>query len=232
MEIAKNKTTLTKKMLFAFQNREIFRKSWTILICALAIILVSFTIVDGKIVLKSLPFLIIGALAYPLYIGILEIIFLIQNKSFIQVTVEYTFKENSIFLEGTSKLGNETSEVFYSNIYKVAFSKKYTYIYINKISAFVLDNNSFSVGSPEKLKALFELKFPEKVTGVKKKKAQSTTKNPKEKVIDEIVVSDVIQEKNDNNDKSIDEINSDSIEKNEKEIIVEESSANDKDSEN
>lgn len=173
MEIAKNKTTLTKKMLFAFQNREIFKKSWVILICALALIVVSFRIVDGKLVLNSIPFLVIGCLAYPLYIGILELFFIKQNKTFTTVTIEYTFQTDSILLDGTSVYGKETSELFYSKLEKIVFTKKYIYIYINKTSALLVDTSSFSSGSPEKIRALLEYSYADKVKGFKKKGKES-----------------------------------------------------------
>lgn len=191
MELAKNKTTLTKKMLIGFQNREIFKRSWVIALCALALIVVSFKIVDGQIVLASIPFLVIGCVAYPLYIGILELIFYKQNKSFSPVTIEYTFTEKTVKLYGTSSLGEETTELPYSNLEKIVFTKKYIYLYINKTSALLVDNGCFESGSVEKIRSLLEYSFPQKVKGFKpKKKKEEIVKEEKindepEKIIDE-----------------------------------------------
>lgn len=213
MEIAKNKTTLTKKMLFAFQNKEIFKRSWVIIICALALIVVSFRVVDGKLVLNSIPFLVIGSLAYPLYIGILELVFIKQNKAFVPVTIEYSFQTDSIKLDGTSAYGRETSELFYSKLEKIVFTKKYIYLYINKTSALLVDNSSFSSGSVEKIRALLEYSYADKVKGFKRKEKkaeevkveESKTETPEKEIkIEEIkdqASEPLIQEK-ESDDKS------------------------------
>lgn len=170
MEIAKNKTTLTKKMLVAFQNRELFLKSWVIAVCALALIVISFRIDGGKIVLNSIPLLVIGCVAYPAYIGIVKLLFYKQNKSFIPVTIEYTFTESVIKLDGVSEMGREVAELPYNSLIKIKMTKKYTFLYINKTSALVLDNNCFTMGSIEKLRALLTYKFPDKLDSLSKRK--------------------------------------------------------------
>lgn len=216
MEIAKNKTTLTKKMLVAFQNREVFMKSWVIALCAIALIIVSFRIVDGRIVLNSIPFLVIGCVAYPVYIGIVKLLFYKQNKTFIPVTIEYTFTETVIKLDGVSELGRETTEIPYSSLSRVRITKKYTFLYLNKTSALVLDNSCFSVGSIEKLRALLSYKFPEKLSTLSKKNTnveeEKDTTTPSDSINKK--KTDTIHENNPENETNILKENQETVETN------------------
>ena len=158
MEIAKNKTELNKKTLSSFQNLEMWKRSWLVAVLAVALIVLAFTIVDGKIVLKSIPFLVIGSAVFPFYIILLKIIFYRQNKKFQTIMLEYTFTENKLIVKGENLATKEETELNYSSLTKVKETKKYIFLYINKLSALVVDKNNFSVGSAEKVMNLLKLK--------------------------------------------------------------------------
>lgn len=158
MEIAKNTTILDKKSLISFQRIEIWKKSWLIGVLALALMALAFTIQEGQVVLKSIPFLVIGAAVFPVYIILLELIFLKQNKNFQTTTLEYTFTENKLIVKGQNATSKEETELTYESLTKVSQTKKYIYLYINKVSALVVDKRSFTLGSSEKLINLLNLK--------------------------------------------------------------------------
>ena len=162
MEIAKNKTTLNRKSLIAFQRMELWKRSWLVGVLALALIILAFTIQDGRVVLKSIPFLVIGCAVFPFYVVLLEIIFLKQNKNFQTTTLDYTFTENKLLVVGQSASTNEKTELTYESLAKVRQTKKYIYLYINKVSALVVDKNGFSLGSSEKVMNLLKLRQSQK----------------------------------------------------------------------
>lgn len=162
MEIAKNTTTLTKKMLSSFQNLEILKKSWLVALGALAVIILSFTIINGQIVLRSIPFLVIGCAIYPLYVIALKIIFSKQNKAFKTTTIDYIFTEDKILIYGQSGSQEEKTEIYYSQLEKFRQTKKYIFLYVNSASALVIDKKNFNSGSAEKLVELLKLRFSQK----------------------------------------------------------------------
>lgn len=158
MEIAKNQTTLNKKIIRSFQNREILKKSWIIGVCSVLLILLSFGIKNGQVFLRSIPFLVIGILVFPLYVLILKILFSKQNKSFEEITLDYTFTDEKIIVLGKNSTSSEKSEMLYSKIEKFAITKKYIFLYINSSSALVVDKTGFSVGDADKVVALLNIK--------------------------------------------------------------------------
>lgn len=162
MEIARNTTNITKKNLAGFQNLEILKKSWLIAICAVVLIILSFSIVNGAIVLRSIPFLVIGAAVWPFYVILLKILFMVQNKKFKNTTLDYTFTDQKIYISGQSESTHEETEMFYTNLAKVRQTKKYIYLYLDKNSALIVDKKGFTSGSSEKVMGLLNLKFNKK----------------------------------------------------------------------
>lgn len=162
MEIAKNTTKITKKHLAGFQNLEILKKSWLIAICAVILIILSFSIVNGSIVLRSIPFLVIGSAVWPFYVILLKIMFIVQNKKFKNTTLDYTFNDQKILIVGNSENAHEETEMFYNNLAKVKQTKKYIYLYLDKNSALIVDKKGFTSGSSEKVMELLNLKFNKK----------------------------------------------------------------------
>ena len=159
MEIAKNTTKLTKKMLCSFQAFEAFKKSWIIALCTLGVILLSFGIQNGTIYLRSIPFLVIGCAVYPLYILALVIIFAKQNKNFQPTTVDYIFQEDKVLISGQAGLQQEKTEVYYSQIFNLRQTKKFIFVYINNVSALVVDKSGFTSGSADKVVELLKLRI-------------------------------------------------------------------------
>ena len=162
MEIAKNKTEFTKKCLTSFQNLEILRRSWLVALCALGLIILSFTIRDGKVMLNSIPFLVIGASVLPFYVALLKIMFIIQNKKFKKTSLEYVFTDQKIMVSGKNETTNEQTELHYTDLVAVKQTKKFIYLYINKVSALVVDKSGFTSGSAEKLLSLIDLRCNKK----------------------------------------------------------------------
>lgn len=162
MEIARNTTNITKKNLSGFQNLEILKKSWLIALCAVVLIILSFSIVNGTIVLRSIPFLVIGAAVWPFYVILLKILFMVQNKKFKNTTLDYTFTDQKIYISGQSESTHEETEMFYTNLAKVRQTKKYIYLYLDKNSALIVDKKGFTSGSSEKVMGLLNLKFNKK----------------------------------------------------------------------
>lgn len=158
MEIAKNQTTLNKKIIRSFQNREILKKSWIIGVCSLLLILLSFGIKNGQIFLRSIPFLVIGILVFPVYVLILKILFSKQNKSFEEITLNYTFTDEKIIVLGKNSTSSENSEMPYSKIEKINNTKNFLFLYITPYSALVIDKNGFSIGDANKIIALLSIK--------------------------------------------------------------------------
>ena len=162
MEIAKNRTEFTKRVLSAFQNMEILKKSWLVCLCSLVLIVLSFTIREGKIVLNSIPFLIIGVCVVPVYVMTLKVLFIKQNKKFEKTTLNYIFTDQKILVSGQSATSKEDAEFVYTNLQGVKNTRRYIYLYINKMSALVVDKNGFTSGSAEKLLSLLDLRLSKK----------------------------------------------------------------------
>lgn len=164
MEIAKNKTELTKKDIFKMQNISLLKSSWIVLLFAAVLILMGFRIRNGAFVMESLFFVIVGAIVLPLYFLIVELIMLKQNKKLPPITVfEYTFTASEIIATASDTVHTESINIKYSQISKYKIEKDYITVLVDKNTSLLISQKGFqSEEEKEKAQKLLTLNVVKK----------------------------------------------------------------------
>ena len=68
----------------------------------------------------------------------------------------FTFDEEGFSLEQISRQGTFKERYLYDDILSVIKYKRYYFIYVNRVQAFVVNNNDYLLGSEEELDKLFK----------------------------------------------------------------------------
>ncbi len=160
MLIAKNISNITKKSLSYFQNIEILKKSWLVGVCCLILMVLSFRIDGGAVILSSLPLLIISAVIYPFYLVLTKILIEKSNKNFKSMQVEYYFESDCAFIKEIDRQNPPAKKLDYNQILKIKQTRKYLFLYITKSSAMVVEKIGFEDNDFTKLIHFLEIKHP------------------------------------------------------------------------
>ncbi len=160
MQIAKNRTVLTKKDVVAAQNLSILKSSWLVAIFAVVLVLMAFRIRNGQFVFESIFFAVVGAATLPIYFLIMEVLMIKQNKKLPKKTVfEYIFTDEGIIASASDEISTETFELKYSQIAKCKIDHKYIIIIIDKNTSMLVKKAGFeNEGELEKIINLLKLK--------------------------------------------------------------------------
>lgn len=173
MEIAKNKTQLTGKSLFAFQIHNLLKGLWLIALVSIIVVLCAFRIKDGVFQLDSLIVLIIGACVLPIYLLFCLFSFLFQDKKFKPVSLDYIFMDDKILVECSNGISHEQTSLRYNQISKIGQTKKYIFMYIDKASALLIDKNGFSLGDANRVVSLLSINIKNNKANLKAKKKKT-----------------------------------------------------------
>lgn len=179
MHIASNKTLLSRRQLFKLQNLAILKNLWVVLVCAAAFVLLSFDIVDGKILFSSPVYAIIGGSLIPLYVFLVQIICLIKNNKLPKVTTyQFEITDTQIFAKAVDQDLVEEANYNISSLLAYRVDKNYITIAADKTSSMIIDKSGFSnLGEVEKVIALLEEKIPNK----RKRKDKRSSKEKENK---------------------------------------------------
>ena len=86
----------------------------------------------------------------------------LKKNPLLNARVEYEFYDDFFVDNTTSDSVNQRTEVKYDMIVLADESENYIYLYINKMTAHIIDKNGFTVGTEEMLKDLLRQKLPSK----------------------------------------------------------------------
>ena len=178
-----NNTKLTNKMYSTFLRRHsrtafiVIRVCYGILIgCGLISLLLDI-IEKSHEGLGSVIYCFLMAILFILYdIFFVKIhLLLVKDKTIIDCNYKFVLNENNLDLtitKGDTELSKST--LSYSTINKVMFYEDTIYIYINKISAYILDKNGFA--SEEDYKNAVKILLPYQKNAKKKTDNNQKTK--------------------------------------------------------
>lgn len=160
MQIAKNKTVLTKKDVVTAQNLSLLKSSWLVAIFAVVLVLMAFRIRNGQFVFESIFFAVVGAATLPVYFLVVKLLMMKQNKKLPQMTVfEYIFTDEGIIASASDQISTESFEIKYSQIAKCKIDHKYIMFIIDKNSTLLVKKAGFENESDlEKIINLLKLK--------------------------------------------------------------------------
>ena len=161
-------TVYTKERLIRLQhftaaNKPVF---WTIMIlCTL--------LVAGRWVwLTSLSLPVDDLNFYLFYIFLLDVLMLflyfvlpyltVKKSKSLDATLTYTFEEGQFHIDASSALVTESLTSQYAAIYRVARNKTDLYLYINRVSAYIIDLSSLSEEQLALLKQTLKAAIPAK----------------------------------------------------------------------
>lgn len=136
---------LIRMQHFTAANKPVF---WTIMIlCTLLVIgcrvwLASLSLPGDDMDLYLFYILVMDAVMLFLYL-VLPYLTIKKNKS-LDATLTYTFEEEQFHIEASSALVTESLTSQYAAIYRVARNKTDLYLYINRLSAYIVDLSALS----------------------------------------------------------------------------------------
>ena len=161
-------TVYTKERLIRLQhftaaNKPVF---WTIMI------LCTLLVAGCWVWLTSLSLPVDDLNFYLFYIFLLDVLMLFlyfvlpyltvkKNKS-LDATLTYTFEEGQFHIDASSALVTESLTSQYAAIYRVARNKTDLYLYINRVSAYIIDISSLSEEQLALLKQTLKAAIPAK----------------------------------------------------------------------
>ena len=164
MNIIQNKTKISKKDMLQFLNHASNQNIWLVIICAVIISLLGFTIQNGTLVYQNFFYLIGGVLVVVIYYIIIFSTYSKQTKNFHEIENEYIFNDDGLSVVGTTEGITEKFDMKYNSLFKVKETKKHFYLFVNNYSALILGKNeeNFTHGDVEKLRKFLELKLTPK----------------------------------------------------------------------
>ncbi len=170
MNIIENKTKVTKKHITKFLSKASIQNLWVVVICAVVISLLGFSVENGTLVYKNFFFLFAGLGSFIFYFGFIFIHLRKQTKNFLDIENEYVFSDEGIIVSGTAGGTTEKFNIKYHQIFKVSETKDCYYVFVNNYSALILSKqeNCFSHGDADKLKKLLFMKLNPKQNQLKK----------------------------------------------------------------
>ena len=144
MQIAHNKTILTKKDLVKMQWISVLKGCYLAVLFAVIFVLMAFRIRNGEFVFESWFFAAVGMAIIPVYFLIFAILIYKQNKKVaIETGFDYDFTDTKIIAVATDLIDFEKMEVTYPSIKKFSVEKKYIIVMIDKNTSFVIDKKGF-----------------------------------------------------------------------------------------
>ena len=170
MKIIENKTKVTKKHIMKFLGKASLQNLWVVVICAVVISLLGFTIQNGTLVYNNFFFLVAGLSSFVFYFGLIFVHVRKQTKNFLDIENEYIFSDEEIIVSGTAGGTTEKFNIKYHQIFKVSETKDCYYFFVNNFSALILSKQEtcFSHGDADKLKKLLFIKLNPKQNQLKK----------------------------------------------------------------
>ena len=102
MKIIENKTKVTKKHIMKFLGKASLQNLWVVVICAVVISLLGFTIQNGILVYNNFFFLVAGLSSFVFYFGLIIVHVRKQTKNFLDIENEYIFSDEEIIVSGTA----------------------------------------------------------------------------------------------------------------------------------
>ena len=104
---------------------------------------------------------------------------LINNNIYLRDTTiqVFTFNEEGFEMEQISKINTFIDKYLYKDIYSIVKYKRYYFIYINRVQAFVIHNEDYVSGSEEELDELFKKIFDKRFIVKRNSKKQAKVEN-------------------------------------------------------
>lgn len=133
---------------------------WAILVVVLLASIILLAYVKPAKLIEVIPEFIIVTMAFLLVNVILPRISYKNGQKLIGSTMQFVFNENGFLINSSCEYAKANGEYKYDFLYNVYEMDNYYYLYINKVSAYIVDKNGFENTMPEDFSKFLESKLP------------------------------------------------------------------------
>jgi len=164
-------TKYAKEPFIKFQRFAMFRRgaSGKIMIIVLVFLYIvgiaAFVIAYLKNDYSGIPYGIMCLFLAVFYTFLPQINFYLifkKSRALFDTGVFFSFFENHFITVTENDVLKSTSDVKYEGLFKICETKSSYYLYLSRAQSFMLDKDSFTLGTPEGLTAMLEKNLPEK----------------------------------------------------------------------
>lgn len=153
------KSEINDKDLFNLTSHLVFSKILVVWFIMLVIWLLLFI---ANFFLKNFDILVYIFAAVLVVLPVIEVIILkvaSKNKRFKNLTQEFEFYNKHIIIKEKTNYNNTTSEISWQMIKKAEERKKYFYLLVNNVSAFIVKKDGFIEGNEDILRQIIKANY-------------------------------------------------------------------------